>query len=68
MDEEDEWENDAEVNKQRREHHLMCLMNAPVQKYVEDIVADGILDQALEKGQEYLITKEKTEDKLFIKY
>tara|TARA_B110000285_G_scaffold45271_1_gene50574 strand:- start:566 stop:2581 length:2016 start_codon:yes stop_codon:yes gene_type:complete len=39
-----------------------------IQKYVEDIVADGILDQALEKGQEYLITKEKTEDKLFIKY
>jgi len=39
-----------------------------IQKYVEDIVADGILDQALEKGKEYLITKEKTEDKLFIKY
>ena len=39
-----------------------------IQKYVEDIVADGILDQALEKDKEYLITKEKTEDKLFIKY
>lgn len=39
-----------------------------IQKYVEDIVADAILDQALEKGQEYSISKNKNEDKLFIKF
>ena len=38
-----------------------------IQRYVEDIVADAILDQSLVKDQEYLITKEKSEDKLFIK-
>lgn len=38
-----------------------------IQRYVEDIVADAILDQALTKGKEYTITKNKDEDKLFIK-
>jgi ATP-dependent Clp protease ATP-binding subunit ClpC len=38
-----------------------------IQRYVEDIVADAILDQALVKGKEYTITKNKDEDKLFIK-
>ena len=38
-----------------------------IQRYVEDIVADAILDQSLVKDQEYLITKERSEDKLFIK-
>lgn len=39
-----------------------------IQKYVEDIVADAILDQTLEKGKEYSISKNKNEDKLFIKF
>ena len=39
-----------------------------IQKYVEDVVADAILDQALEKGKEYSISKNKNEDKLFIKF
>ena len=39
-----------------------------IQKYVEDIVADAILDQALENGGDYTITKNKSEDKLFIKF
>lgn len=38
-----------------------------IQRYVEDIVADAILDQTIIKGQEYLITKKSSEDKLFIK-
>ena len=38
-----------------------------IQKYVEDIVADAILDQVLENGGDYTITKNKSEDKLFIK-
>ena len=38
-----------------------------IQKYVEDIVADAILDQSLEKDTEYLITKKPSSDKLFIK-
>jgi len=38
-----------------------------IQKYVEDIVADAILDQTITKGQSYLITKKPTSDKLFIK-
>jgi ATP-dependent Clp protease ATP-binding subunit ClpC len=38
-----------------------------IQKYVEDIVADAILDQTITKGQSYLITKKSTTDKLFIK-
>ena len=39
-----------------------------IQRYVEDIVADAILDQSLKKDMEYLISKKPTEDKLFIKF
>ena len=39
-----------------------------IQRYVEDIVADAILDQSLIKDKEYLISKKPTEDKLFIKF
>lgn len=39
-----------------------------IQRYVEDIVADAILDQSLMKDTEYLISKKPTEDKLFIKF
>ena len=38
-----------------------------IQKYVEDIVADAILDQEIVKDTEYLITKKPSDDKLFIK-
>jgi ATP-dependent Clp protease ATP-binding subunit ClpC len=38
-----------------------------IQRYVEDIVADAILDESILKGQEYLITKKSKQDKLFIK-
>ena len=38
-----------------------------IQRYVEDIVADAILDRSIKKDVEYLITKEKDQDKLFIK-
>ena len=31
-------------------------------------IGEGVEDWGAEKGKEYLITKEKTEDKLFIKY
>ena len=38
-----------------------------IQKYVEDIVADAIIDQTIKKDTEYTITKNTSEDKLFIK-
>ena len=38
-----------------------------IQRYVEDIVADAILDQSIEKGKEYVISKKSTDIKLFIK-
>jgi len=38
-----------------------------IQRYVEDIVADAILDQSLKADKIYTISKNKDEDKLFIK-
>jgi ATP-dependent Clp protease ATP-binding subunit ClpC len=38
-----------------------------IQKYVEDAVADSILDGALEEGKAYTVSKDKKEDKLIIK-
>jgi len=38
-----------------------------IQRYVEDIVADAILDHAIEKGKEYTISKKASDIKLFIK-
>jgi ATP-dependent Clp protease ATP-binding subunit ClpC len=38
-----------------------------VQKYVEDIVADGILDGKILSGNTYTITYKKGSDKLFVK-
>jgi len=38
-----------------------------IQKYVEDIVADAILDESLKADKIYTISKNKNEDKLFIK-
>ena len=38
-----------------------------IQRYVEDIVADAILDQSLKADKIYTISKNKNEDKLFIK-
>ena len=38
-----------------------------IQRYVEDIVADAILDQSLNADKIYTISKNKDEDKLFIK-
>ena len=38
-----------------------------IQRYVEDIVADAIIDQTIKKDTEYTITKITSEDKLFIK-
>ena len=37
-----------------------------IQRYVEDIVADAILDQSLKADKIYTISKNKDEDKLFI--
>ena len=39
-----------------------------IQRYVEDIVADAILDQSLKADKIYTISKNKNEDKLFIKF
>ena len=39
-----------------------------IQRYVEDIVADAILDQSLKADKIYTISKNKDEDKLFIKF
>ena len=38
-----------------------------VQKFVEDIVADGILEGTIVKGGSYTITKDKSQDKLIVK-
>ena len=38
-----------------------------IQRFVEDIVADAILDQSLKADKIYTISKNKDEDKLFIK-
>jgi ATP-dependent Clp protease ATP-binding subunit ClpC len=38
-----------------------------IQKYVEDIVADAIIEGEIQEGAEATITKEKNEDKLIIK-
>jgi ATP-dependent Clp protease ATP-binding subunit ClpC len=38
-----------------------------IQRYVEDIVADAILDESLKADKIYTISKNKNEDKLFIK-
>lgn len=38
-----------------------------IQKYVEDIVADAIIEGEIQEGVEITITKEKNEDKLIIK-
>jgi ATP-dependent Clp protease ATP-binding subunit ClpC len=38
-----------------------------IQKYVEDIVADAILEGQVVKGGTYTIGKDKSEDKLIIK-
>ena len=38
-----------------------------IQKYVEDLVADAILNGEVEKGVTYTITKIAKEDKLTIK-
>jgi len=38
-----------------------------IQKYVEDVVADAMLDGILKEGKTYTISKDKKEDKLIIK-
>ncbi len=38
-----------------------------VQRFVEDIVADGILEGTIKKGGSYTITKDKSQDKLIVK-
>ena len=38
-----------------------------IQRYVEDIVADAILDEAIKEGKTYTVSKDKTENRLNIK-
>lgn len=38
-----------------------------IQKYVEDVAADAMLDSSLKEGQTYTISKDKKEDKLICK-
>lgn len=38
-----------------------------IQKYVEDVVADSILDGYLKEGKTYTVSKDKTDNKLIIK-
>ena len=38
-----------------------------IQKYVEDVAADAMLDGALEEGKTYTISKDKKENKLICK-
>jgi ATP-dependent Clp protease ATP-binding subunit ClpC len=38
-----------------------------IQKYIEDLIADAILDEKLKTGKTYTINKTKTNSKLTIK-
>ena len=38
-----------------------------IQKYVEDLVADAIIDGKLKEGKTYTINKNKTDNKLTLK-